>query len=58
MEGGALIKITNQNDTLFAEIEIAPTEKVNLKNMFVTLFIISIVVFIYLLYVLLKPEKF
>jgi len=26
--------------------------------MFVTLFIISIVVFIYLLYVLLKPEKF
>ncbi|WP_394767112.1 potassium-transporting ATPase subunit F [Ferruginibacter sp.] len=33
-------------------------KKLNLQNMFLILFILSIVVFIYLLYVLLKPEKF
>jgi dipeptidyl aminopeptidase/acylaminoacyl peptidase len=32
MEGGALRQLTHQNDALFAELEIAPTEEVNFKS--------------------------
>jgi dipeptidyl aminopeptidase/acylaminoacyl peptidase len=32
MEGGALRQLTHQNDALFAELEIAPTEEVSFKS--------------------------
>jgi dipeptidyl aminopeptidase/acylaminoacyl peptidase len=32
MEGSALRQLTHQNDTLFAELQIAPTEEVNFKS--------------------------